>query len=90
MKLSFHLLAWDHYRYWQETDPKMRARLDALLAETLRSPFRGIGKPEPLRDNFAGWWSRRIDSEHRLVYRVAGKGDEQVLEIAQCRFHYGK
>ena len=52
--------------------------------------FKGIGKPEPLRDNLAGWWSRRIDSEHRLVYRVAGKGEEQVLEMVQCRFHYGK
>ena len=56
----------------------------------MRSPFRGIGKPEPLRDNLTGCWSRRIDNEHRLVYRVAGKGDGQVLEIAQCRFHYEK
>jgi toxin YoeB len=88
VRLSFHLRAWEQYRYWQANDPKMRGRIDALIADTLRSPFRGIGKPEPLRDNLAGWWSRRIDGEHRLVYRVSGKGDEQVLEIAQCRYHY--
>jgi toxin YoeB len=88
VKLGFHLRAWDDYRHWQATDPKMLARLDALIADTIRSPFRGLGKPEPLRETWAGWWSRRIDGEHRLVYRLAGKGEEQVLEIAQCRFHY--
>ena len=90
MKLGWHLHAWEQYRYWLENDPKVRARIDALIADMVRSPFKGIGKPEPLRDNLAGWWSRRIDSEHRLVYRVAGKGDDQVLEIMQCRFHNGK
>lgn len=88
MKLSWHLQAWEQYRYWQDNDPKMRARIDALIAAALRSPFRGIGKPEPLRDNLSGWWSRRIDGEHRLVYRLRGKDEEQVLEIAQCRYHY--
>lgn len=88
MKLSWHLQAWEQYRYWQDHDPKMRARIDALIADAIRSPFRGIGKPEPLRDNLSGWWSRRIDGEHRLVYRLTGKGEEQVLEVVQCRYHY--
>jgi toxin YoeB len=54
----------------------------------LRHPFTGLGKPEPLKARYAGWWSRRINNEHRLIYRVHGKGDEQTLEIAQCRYHY--
>lgn len=90
MKLSFHLRAWEDYGYWKSNDARMVARVDALIADTLRSPFRGIGKPEPLRDSLAGWWSRRITEEHRLVYRVAGKGADQVLEIMQCRFHYDR
>jgi len=88
MKLGFHIQAWDDYGFWRVNDPKVRARIDALIADTLRSPFRGIGKPEPLREDLSGWWSRRIDGEHRLIYRIAGKGEEQVLEIMQCRFHY--
>lgn len=66
----------------------MLKRILDLLEDCRRSPFRGIGKPEPLREKWSGWWSRRIDSEHRLVYRCVGKGAEQRLEIAQCRFHY--
>jgi toxin YoeB len=66
----------------------MLARLNALIQDARRSPFRGIGKPEPLRESLAGWWSRRIDGEHRLVYRVQGNGADQVLEIMQCRYHY--
>jgi toxin YoeB len=80
--------AWEQYLHWVAHDPKMLARLNALIQDARRSPFRGIGKPEPLRDSLAGWWSRRIDGEHRLVYRIAGKGDDQVLEIMQCRYHY--
>ena len=64
------------------------ARLDRLLADIRRHPFTGIGKPEPLRGTLAGWWSRRITGEHRLVYRVAGKGAARQLQIAQCRYHY--
>jgi toxin YoeB len=88
VKVVFLPTAWTHYLYWAAHDAKVLARVNALLEDARRSPFRGIGKPEPLRDNLAGWWSRRIDGEHRLVYRVAGKGDEQVLEILQCRYHY--
>lgn len=88
MRLSFTRRGWDDYLFWQAEDPRMLGRINALIQDTLRSPFRGIGKPEPLRDNWSGWWSRRIDGEHRLVYRVHGKADEQHLEIGQCRFHY--
>jgi toxin YoeB len=90
VKVVFLPAGWAHYLYWAAHDPKMLGRVNALVEDSRRSPFRGIGKPEPLRDNLAGLWSRRIDGEHRLVYRVAGKGDEQVVEIAQCRFHYEK
>jgi len=66
----------------------MLARLNALLVECMRTPFRGTGKPEPLGGNLSGWWSRRINQQHRLVYRVTGKSDAQALEVAQCRYHY--
>ena len=79
---------WRDYLFWQANGPKMVVRINALLEDMRRSPFRGIGKPESLGENWTGWWSRRIDNEHRLVYRVIGKGDERRLEVAQCRFHY--
>ena len=63
--------------------------MNALIQECRRLPFHGLGKPEPLCGNWAGWWSRRITGEHRLVYRVSGSADEQRLEIARCRYHYG-
>jgi toxin YoeB len=88
VKIVFLPRAWEQYLHWVSHDPKMLDRLNALIQDARRSPFRGIGKPEPLRDSLAGWWSRRMDGEHRLVYRVAGKGGDQVLEIMQCRFHY--
>lgn len=88
MKLSFTPKGWTDYLGLRETDPSAHKKLDALIGESLRSPFRGTGKPEPLKDNLKGWWSRRITREHRLVYRVKGAGDDQVLEIAQCRLHY--
>jgi toxin YoeB len=91
VKIIFQPRALDDYLAWQ-ADRRMLDRVNALIQDTARSPFKGIGKPEPLRDNWAGWWagwwSRRIDGEHRLIYRVSGKGDEQRLEIAQCRYHY--
>jgi toxin YoeB len=88
VKIVFWPTAWTDYRYWQDNDQKILARVNTLLTECTRHPFTGIGKPEALRDNLSGWWSRRIDREHRLVYRVTGKGDAQALEVAQCRFHY--
>lgn len=87
MKLVFHANAWEDYLSWQG-DAKVLGRLNGLLRECMRHPFEGTGKPEPLRGNLKGWWSRRIDREHRLVYRLTGTGDGQALEIAQCRYHY--
>lgn len=84
MKLIFHARAWEDYLYWQSTDSKMLARINQLIKESSRSLFQGIGKPEPLRGELRGWWSRRIDQEHRLVYRPTEDG----LLIAQCRHHY--
>lgn len=84
MKLAFTETAWEDYLYWQEADPKLLARINALIKECLRTPFQGIGKPEPLRGDLKGFWSRRIDQQHRLVYRPTNDG----LMIIQCRFHY--
>jgi toxin YoeB len=84
MIYQFSANAWEDYLYWQEIDRKTLRRINRLIEDAARSPFEGIGKPEPLKHNLAGWWSRHIDEEHRMVYRV--KGD--VLEIAQLRHHY--
>ena len=84
MKIAFSAQAWDDYLHWQESDKKRLLRVNALIKECARTPIQGIGKPELLRGALAGWWSRRIDQEHRLVYR-ARDGN---LEIAQCRYHY--
>ncbi len=75
---------WADYLFWQEHDRKVLARVNELIRDTMRNPFSGIGKPEPLKSNLKGWWSRRITQEHRLVYRV----EDSVLIIMQCRFHY--
>lgn len=88
MKLLWTDLGWEHYRWWQANDAKIVARINELLKDARRNPFKGIGHPVPLRDDLKGWWSRRITEEHRLIYRVVGKGDEQALEISACRFHY--
>ena len=88
MKLVFDPVAWDGMLYLQQHEPKSAVRLNGLINECLRHPFTGTGKPEPLKGNWAGWWSRRITQEHRLVYRVTGKDADQRLEIAQCRYHY--
>ena len=84
MKIVFHEQAWKDYLYLQEHDPKLLLRLNALIKESMRLPHSGIGKPEPLRGSLSGWWSRRLNREHRLVYRVQ---DDRLL-IAQCRYHY--
>ena len=88
MRIIFSAQAWDEYLYWQGEDRKVLERLKGLLKECMRDPFRGTGKPEPLGGNLSGWWSRRINSEHRLVYRVTGKGETQALEVAQVSYHY--
>jgi toxin YoeB len=88
VKKTFADQAWEDYAYWVENDKKVLKRLNTLIKECERHPFEGSGKPEPLKGDFKGWWSRRITGEDRLVYRVQGKGADQALEIAQCRFHY--
>ncbi len=84
MKLVFHERAWEDYQYWLETDRALLTRVNRLIKECCRTPFSGTGKPEPLRGELSGWWSRRITREHRLVYR---QQDDSLL-IAQCRHHY--
>ena len=88
MKIVISDNAWEDYCHWQEADAKTLRRLNALIRECRRTPFKGTGKPEPLKGSLAGFWSRRITREDRLVYRIAGKGDTQQLEIVQCRLHY--
>ena len=84
MKLIFHEQAWEDYLCWQQQDRKTLKRLNGLIKECSRTPFSGTGKPEPLKGSLSGWWSRRLDREHRLVYRCEG----ETLLIAQCRYHY--
>jgi toxin YoeB len=82
--LLFTDACWDDYLYWQTQDKKILKRINALIKSAQRTPFEGIGKPEALRENLSGYWSRRIDQEHRLVYEAS---DEQ-LTIVACRYHY--
>ena len=88
MKIVFWPTGWEDYLHWQAEGSRGLARVNALLKECLRDPFRGTGRPEPLGGNLSGFWSRRIDREHRLVYRVTGKSEAEALEVAQCRYHY--
>ena len=88
MNILFSGESWPEYLYFQKYEPKLSERIQSLIEDCRRHPFKGTGKPEPLRGQLKGWWSRRITQEHRLVYRVRGEGDAQVLEIAQCRYHY--
>ena len=84
--LAFTHEAWQDYLYWQGQDKKTLKRINLLIKDTLREPFAGIGKPEALKANLAGFWSRRIDDSNRLVYAV----DERTLTIISCRYHYDK
>jgi len=84
MQLSWDIYAWEDYLYWQQTDKAIVKRINELIKDCLRQPFKGIGKPEPLKENLRGYWSRRITDEHRLVYKV----QENNLIIQQCRYHY--
>jgi len=84
MNLQWQIEAWDDYLYWQKNDKQKIKRINELIKDCLRSPFSGIGKPELLKSNLSGYWSRRIDDEHRLVYKV----HNDCLFIFQCRYHY--
>lgn len=89
MKVLFTDNAWAEYRWWAINDVDLLLRLNELIESAQRTPFRGIGKPEQLKGNLAGFWSRRLTQEHRLVYEVSGKGEAQTITtIIQCRFHY--
>lgn len=83
-KLAWTEAAWADYVYWQTQDRKTLKRINRLIEDAQRQPFEGIGKPEPLRENLAGFWSRRIDQTNRLVYAV----DEEFLSVISCRYHY--
>lgn len=84
MKTLFSETAWEDYLYWQKTDKKLLKRTNELIQAIKRDPFDGIGKPEPLKHDLSGYWSRQIDDEHRIVYKIK---DDSLL-IAQCRGHY--
>lgn len=86
MKLVWSSQAWEDYLYFQKTDQKILKRIKELIKATTRTPVEGIGKPESLKGDLQGYWSRRITSEHRLVY----KHDESAISIAACRYHYSK
>ena len=85
MKLTFSSKAWEQYLYWQSTDKKLVKRINVLIKDIQRTPFEGIGKPEPLKHSLSGYWSRRINDEHRIVY----KQQDDTIFIAQVRYHYG-
>lgn len=84
MPIKFAQHAWEDYLYWQQADKATLKRINLLLKDIQRSPFAGVGKPEPLRHNLSGFWSRRIDDEHRLIYAVV----DDCIHVAQCRYHY--
>ncbi|MGA9270281.1 MAG: Txe/YoeB family addiction module toxin [Lutimonas sp.] len=86
MRLVWSPTAWEDYVYWQKVDRKIMMRINALIKSCLRTPFQGLGKPEALKGDLQGCWSRRITSEHRLVYKI----QNDVLWIISCRYHYGK
>lgn len=85
-RLVWTLAAWEDYQFWQQQDRKTLKRVNELIRNCMREPFDGIGKPEPLKENLAGFWSRRIDQGNRLVYCV--DGDD--LVVIACRYHYGR
>jgi toxin YoeB len=84
MKYTFADESWEDYLYWQRTDTRMMLKINELLKDISRAPYSGLGKPEPLKYKYKGYWSRRINEEHHLIYRFA---DDEIL-IAKCRFHY--
>lgn len=88
MQTAFTDHALDDYLYWQNNDTDTLQKINSLIREIKRDPFKGTGKPEALKGNLAGYWSRRITAEHRLVYRISGTKPNQILTIIQARFHY--
>lgn len=89
MDISFTSNAWEEFEYWIDNDQDIVARIKDLVKAIRQDPFKGIGKPEPLRYDLKGYWSRRITGEHRIVYKISGtKGVDQRCIIVQCRFHY--
>ncbi|MFT7252087.1 MAG: toxin YoeB [Flavobacterium sp.] len=89
MDIVFTQNAWEDFQYWMENDIDSALKIKELLRSVRQDPFRGIGKPEPLKYDLKGYWSRRINGEHRLVYKVVGtKGIDQKCILLQCRFHY--
>ncbi len=89
MEISFTKNGWEDFEYWIETDQEIVAKIKDVIKSIRQDPFKGLGKPEPLRYDLKGYWSRRITSEHRIVYKVSGiKGIDQKCIILQCRFHY--
>lgn len=90
MILAWTENGWADYLYWQQNDRSMLEKVNTLLKDARRAPFAGLGKPEPLKGNLAGWWSRRIAGDHRLIYKVEGQDAGQRLTVASCRYHYEK
>ncbi|QPH39051.1 Txe/YoeB family addiction module toxin [Pedobacter endophyticus] len=89
MDIVFTIEGWEEFEYWLDNDREVEKKIRELLKKIKRTPFHGMGKPEPLKYNLKGFWSRRITGEHRLVYQVSGiKGKDQKCAIVQCRFHY--
>jgi len=88
MKVVFSQRALEDYEYWKQNDLPKVEKIKNLIAAIKQDPFKGVGRPEPLKHELKGWWSRRITREHRLVYRVSGKNPDQILDVSQCRFHY--
>lgn len=84
MEIVWQQNAWDDYLYWQKNDKQKLRRINELIKDCQRNKFEGIGKPEPLKENLSGLWSRRIDNEHRFVYKI----EENRLHVVQCRYHY--
>lgn len=84
MEIVWQENAWEDYLFWQKNDKQKLKRINQLIKDCQRNKFEGIGKPEPLKENLSGFWSRRIDNEHRLIYKIQGNR----LHIIQCRFHY--
>jgi toxin YoeB len=88
VNVEFTAQALDDLRWFIQRDPRTAKRIIKLIEDVRRAPFDGLGKPEPLKGDFSGWWSRRIDGEHRLVYRVVQQGGVARVQVAQCRYHY--